>query len=388
MKFVVEALGLTAGGGVPFGVNLLSRLPAHVGHRFVLLIPGLAEYGQIEGPNLRVVRHAVPRSLLARHMFFSGSVPEICRQEQADALLGLGNFIPRRLHCPAVVMLHNPYIVYREPVAEGRRTLRERLIHTYGRYHYRHLPAAVSVVVQTETMKGRLCARFGINPARVAVIPSGLVIPETDVNGGDRSGPVSGVSRPFTFLCLSRYYVHKNIEILPAAIARLPLYTKKAVQCLITISPGQHPNAAAFLRTLPPGGPADRLINLGPVSRDKIGVLYRSADACILPTLLETYCYPYDEALHYGVPMVTSDRDFARSRLGDAALYFDPLDADSVARAMAAIMEDEDLRSRLVERGRRLVQQLPAWDQIVARFVEVLERTAMGKPVNAQAGNA
>lgn len=380
MKFVVEALGLNAGGGVPCGVNLLSKLPAHVGHRFVLLIPDLAEYGQIEGANLRVVRRAVPRSLLARHMFLSRSVPEICRQEQADALLGLGNFIPRRLHCPAVVMLHNPYIIYRELVAEGRDTLRNRLIDAYGRYHYRHLPAGVCVVVQTEIMKGRLYARFGINPARVAVIPSGLVIPETDVNGGDRSGPLSGVSRPFTFLCLSRYYAHKNIEILPAAIARLPRYTKKAVQCLITISPDQHPNAAAFLRTLSCGGPASRLINIGPVSRDKIGALYRSADAYILPTLLETYCYPYDEALHFGLPVLTSDRDFARSRLGDAAVYLDPLDADSVARAMAAIMEDENLRSRLVERGRHIVQQIPSWDEVAARFAGLLERTARDGP--------
>jgi len=123
-----------------------------------------------------------------------------------------------------------------------------------------------------------------------------------------------------------------------------------------------------------------RLINIGPVSRDKIGALYRSADACILPTLLETYCLPYDEELHYGVPMVTSDRDFARSRLGDAAVYFDPLDADSVARAMVAIMEDENLRSRLVERGRHIVQQIPSWDEVAARFAGLLERTARGGP--------
>ena len=49
--------------------------------------------------------------------------------------------------------------------------------------------------------------------------------------------------------------------------------------------------------------------------------------------------------------------------------------ADGLARAMAAIMEDEDLRSRLVENDRRIVQQMPIWDQIAARFVEVLERT-------------
>jgi hypothetical protein len=41
-----------------------------------------------------------------------------------------------------------------------------------------------------------------------------------------------------------------------------------------------------------------------------------------------------------------------------------------------AIMEDEDLRSRLAEKGGRIVQQMPTWGQIAAHFVEVLEGTA------------
>ena len=39
--------------------------------------------------------------------------------------------------------------------------------------------------------------------------------------------------------------------------------------------------------------------------------------------------------MQFGLPILTSDRDFARHICQDAALYFDPLDADSVARSMA-----------------------------------------------------
>ncbi len=65
---------------------------------------------------------------------------------------------------------------------------------------------------------------------------------------------------------------------------------------------------------------------------------------------------------------------------GNAAIYFDPLDADSVARAMAGVMEDSGLRQILVENGRRMLAQAPTWDEIADRFVEVLERTAHGEP--------
>jgi glycosyltransferase involved in cell wall biosynthesis len=380
MKFVVEAMGLTVGGGKRVGVNLLSELPAHTRHQFVLLIPDLPEYGQIQGPNIKAVRRPVPKPLLGRHKFLSRTVPEFCRDEHADAFLGLGNFVPRKLNCPAVVLLHNPHLVYREPLGRTRLKLRERLIVAYGRYYYRHLPAATYVVVQTQLMKQHLCARFGTDTSRVTVIPPGPLNLESDVSNGETSDVAPAVRRTFTFLCLSRYYAHKNIEILPAAMMKLAHYTSVAAQCLITISPDQHPRAAALLKTLSPGGPANRVVNIGPVPPDRIAEVYGSADAYILPTLLETYSLCYDEAWHFGVPILTSDRDFARERCQDAALYFDPLDADSVARAMARMMEDADLRQGLVENGRRILAQAPTWDDIAARFVQVLERTAKGEP--------
>ena len=379
MRFVVEAMGLTDSGGKRIGVNLLSQLRAHTRHEFVLLIPDLPEYGQIQGPNIKAIRRPVPKPLWARHRFLSRTVPNVCRDEHADAFLGLGNFAPRKLNCPAVVHLQNALLVHREPLGGSRLTMRERLIHAYGRHHYRHLPAAICIVVQTEAMKRHLCKIYGIDPSRIAVIPPSPMDLESAVGHAEKSDGGFGVSGTFTFLCMSRYYIHKNIEVLPVAMRRLPLYTRKAAQCLITISSKQHPQAAAFLKTLSSEGAANRLINIGPVPPHRIGDVYRSADAYLLPTLLETYSLTYDEALHFGLPIATSDRDFARSRLGDAATYFDPLDADSVARAMARVMEDADLREGLVENGRRILAQAPTWDEIAARFVEVLERTAAGK---------
>jgi ubiquinone/menaquinone biosynthesis C-methylase UbiE len=89
--------------------------------------------------------------------------------------------------------------------------------------------------------------------------------------------------------------------------------------------------------------------------------------------------------MHFDLPILTSDRDFARERCQGAAIYFDPLDAASVAGAMARVMEDADLRNNLVENGRSILAQAPTWDEIAARFVEVLERTARGEsPVPAK----
>ena len=119
--------------------------------------------------------------------------------------------------------------------------------------------------------------------------------------------------------------------------------------------------------------------NIGPIPNQRLPEVYRSANALIFPTLLESYSRTYLEAMHFGLPILTSDRDFARHLCQDAALYFDPLDADSLAKAMARLMEDQDLSWRLAENGRRVLAQVPTWDEIASRYVEVLERVARGQ---------
>jgi glycosyltransferase involved in cell wall biosynthesis len=53
-----------------------------------------------------------------------------------------------------------------------------------------------------------------------------------------------------------------------------------------------------------------------------------------LPTLLESFGNIYLEAMSLGVPILTSDRDFARWVCGESALFFDPLSAYSIVESI------------------------------------------------------
>lgn len=377
MKFVVEALGLTTGGGLAVALNLFSRLSEYGDHEFVLLIPEVQEYAKVCGSNIKRVVFKKPGSLCGRFVFVNCTVPTICIRERADALLCLGNFAPLRPPCPTVVMLQNPFVVYREPMLRQRQTIRERLVGAYGALVYRHMAAGVRVVVQTSLMRQRLLRRYRVDPEKVTVIPSAGVPcgrPELGLQPADR--------RPFTFLCLARYYPHKNIEILLDAVSQLKSYAASPFRCLLTIAPAQHPRARKLLETIARRNLDDVVVNIGPVPEGRLAAIYGSADAFILPTLMETFGLCYDEAMHFGVPILTSDRDFARARCQEAALYFDPLDGDSIARTMAGVMEGAELRRALAANGRRLLEKAPTWGEIVRAFVAVLEAAAKRGPVS------
>ncbi len=376
MKFVVEAIGLTTGGGKASLLRLLPSLARQTPHQFVILLPDSPEYASINAPALKLILQTKPKSLLLRHLYLNRSVPKICVEEQADGLLCLGNFAPQRPPVPTVLFVRNAWYLYRDKTAYRRATLRERLIVRYAWHHFHRLSESVQVVVQTEVMKQRMVALYHLDPSRVAVIPDTDGLPPLpDQQGEPRK---DGSARPFTFLCLARYYAHKNLEILVDAAKRLPAYSRRPAQCFITISADQHPGARKLLKRIAREKLEHILVNVGPIPRMRVPEVYRSADAFVLPTLLESFGRIYLEAMLFGLPILTSDRDFARDRCGDAALYFDPLDADSVAKSMARLMEEDALRRELVSNAAPLVKQAPTWDEIASQFVAVLERAANG----------
>jgi len=374
LKFVVHGLALTSGGGKVGALHLLPAMAKQGRHEYVALLPPLPEYAGLNSPNLRVVLRPSLRNLILREWWLNVTVPKICLEQKADALLCLGNFAPHHPPVPTAILLQNAYYVYRDAFARRGLTLRERLIVKYGWHHFRHLAGNVTVIVQTEVMKQRLLSQFPISPSRVFVIPDrGPILPRSPGSCVNSRKDASG---PFTFLCVAVCSPNKNLGVLVGAVKRLRTFTKRPFRCLLTIHSDQHPAARKLLANIEREMVADILVNIGPLLPERLPATYRSADACILPTLLESFGRTYDEAMQFNLPILTSDRDFAHGRCRDAAIYFDPLDADSVARAMARVMEDEELRQRLVENGRRILARAPTWEEIAARFVEVLERAA------------
>jgi glycosyltransferase involved in cell wall biosynthesis len=377
LKVVIEGRGLTVGGGKVGVLRILPALARRGGHQYVAFLPDLPEYAALDCPNLRVVLTPPSGNVLVREWWLNVTLPRICRRERADALFCLGNFAPHHPPVPTVIRLQNAYYVYRDAPACRGLTLRDRLIVQYGREHFRHLAANVSVIVQTEAMRHHLLQESSLSPARVMVIPDrGMSFPALPARAAN---PARDASAPFTFLCVALCSPNKNLEVLVEAAKILRTLSPRPFRCVLTIDRHQHPIAPKLLAKIERAGVGDLLVNVGSLPPERLSEAYASADAFILPTLLESFGRPYDEAMHFGLPILTSDRDFARERCRDAALYFDPLDAASVAQAMATVMADADLRLDLAAKGRRVRAQTPSWDEIAARCVEVLERTARGE---------
>ncbi len=100
----------------------------------------------------------------------------------------------------------------------------------------------------------------------------------------------------------------------------------------------------------------DYVRHLGHVdSQDVIG-LYGGAKALVFPSLFEGFGIPLLEAMALGTPVACSDVTSLPEVGGDAPVYFDPKDAQSVADSIARVLCDDNLRTRMINSGKNRVK--------------------------------
>jgi glycosyltransferase involved in cell wall biosynthesis len=326
----------------------------------------------IAGENLVICDR---RDLPGRWRWERFTLPRLLRKFAPDVVLDLSSRGLRRPPCPQAILCQRAH--YFHPAADwGPETFKNKsLFRLHARHFRRALGRTHLVLCQTPTAQRRLRDSCGF-AGRTALCPNAL---SADVLAAPRAAPVpqnlAAHVGEFKLLCVSRYFPHKNLEALVEVFRRhgqeLP-----DVAAVITILPQHHPKAAALLGRVEALGLSSRILNVGPVGQGELASYYCNCQAMILPTLLESFSGTYLEAMHFGLPILTSDRDFAHAVCGDAALYFDPKDPDSIFEVIRGLRLDPALGQRLVERGRRRLAAFPTWDRIAQDLMAELRRIA------------
>jgi glycosyltransferase involved in cell wall biosynthesis len=117
---------------------------------------------------------------------------------------------------------------------------------------------------------------------------------------------------------------------------------------------------------------------LGRVSDLELITLYSMADVFAFPSFFEGFGIPPLEAMACGAPVITSNTSSLPEVAGDAALLVDPSDTTELAQAIQTLLENEELRSQLVQKG-YLQAQKYTWDSSARRILRVYQRLYDGE---------
>ncbi len=95
----------------------------------------------------------------------------------------------------------------------------------------------------------------------------------------------------------------------------------------------------------------------GYLDEASLGALYRISEVFVFPSLYEGFGMPPLEAMRFGTPVVAGRHTCLPEVLGDAALYVDTQDPQSLAHGIVSVLREEALARRLRVAGFRQVER-------------------------------
>lgn len=281
------------------------------------------------GPNFRTVEADIPWFGVREQL----KLPRLIARERLDLVHFPHLTVPLLTRTPFVVTIHD--LNYLDADATARPAVKR------AGYRLELLKAkrARRLIAVSEHTRGDVVRRLGVDPARVAVTYEAADAPavEPDPDTLERYG----IDAPF-FLYVGAAYPYKNLARLIEAFALVEGDYRLVLA-------GDQEEFGAALRAQA----SERVVFTGPVSEAELAALYAAARVYAFVSLSEGFGLPGLEAMAAGVPVVAAHAGSLPEVYRDGADYCDPRDVASIASALSDVAEDETLRRRLVERGRK-----------------------------------
>ena len=168
-----------------------------------------------------------------------------------------------------------------------------------------------------------------------------------------------GIGRDeFVALYVARFQAFKNHAVLLDAFARL--VREHAAARLVLVGSG--PLREACERQAADLGVAEKVLFLGETPYGELPAVYAAADAKVISSDYESFCFAALEAMSTGLPVLTTDCAWVPRRVADGAGLVVPVgDAAALAAGLKKLAENPALRQRMGATGRQQVLERHTW---------------------------
>ena len=354
-KITIVAHGLSAGGGISVGRNLILSLQKLLGNvSYQIFIPADLDYeNSIVNPeSTELHQYAKQKSILKRFLYDHFFLEKQISIFKPDLILCLGNRGVNYRAAHRFLLCHDSHLFYPAKFY-ARETAKKKLLKwLQQRRLAQDLKHTDKLFLQTEVAAKRVRKMYGYQ-GEIIILPNAVSIDVKEALASTEAPDlIKWELANFKLFYLTRYYPHKNIELL---VELLDKYRTQLSDCrlFITIDNSQHPLAEKLLYDIKQRGLEHLIINVGPLSQEELPTYFSHVDALVMPTTLESFSGTYLEAMSFSCPILTSDLDFAKEICGDAAHYFDPWSVESLFLALDELRKNSELKVHLQEKGRQ-----------------------------------
>jgi glycosyltransferase involved in cell wall biosynthesis len=162
----------------------------------------------------------------------------------------------------------------------------------------------------------------------------------------------------FVAIYAARFQAFKNHAVLIDAFGRFA-QSHPAARLVLA---GDGPLRERCVRQAAERGLGGQVLFLGEVPYADLPAVYAAADAKVISSDYESFCFAALEAMSTGLPVLTTDCGWVPRLVADGAGLVVPVgDAAALAEGLARLADDPGLRRALGAAGRRLVLERHTW---------------------------
>lgn len=227
---------------------------------------------------------------------------------------------------------------------------------------------AQKIITPSKWWKKELIKRYRLKPAKIVVTYEGAgeFLGKKPSLSGQAALKKYGISKPFVIYTGS-LYPHKNVLRLVKAVIRL---NEQGEKLSLVIACARNVFLERFKREVEKVKGFNLVVLAGFVPDKELMALYQEAEAFITPSLLEGFGLPGLEAMAVGLPVISSDASCLPEIYEKAAIYFDPLDVEDIAKKIKKVRRDKEIREELIKEGFGQVKKY-SWQKMAERTLKV-----------------
>lgn len=210
----------------------------------------------------------------------------------------------------------------------------------------RLIDKSAAVITVSHSSARDLANRFGVEAARLHVIPHGVDHDRFHSDSIRDMHLLASLGLPERFVCyLGNLDPRKNI---PALVEAFTVRELSVLGIPLVIAGGTAWDSEPILTAIKA---SPHVVYLGRIAADLVAPLLRAATVFAFPSRYEGFGLPVLEAMACGTPVVTSDRGSLPEVTGDAAMVTGDLSASGIAKAIHSVLTDDLAAAQLRERG-------------------------------------
>lgn len=328
----------------------------HPEHEFIFIFDRPYDSKFIFAENIKpVVIGPQARHPLLWKLWYDIKIPAVLKKYKADVFVSCDGFCSLGTNVPQCIVVHDLSFLHYPSFNKKAHTI------FYKRYIPRFLKKAGSIATVSDFSKQDILSFYKNIPAsKINVVYSGVKEIFKPVGEKEKKA----IKEQYTsgkefFIYVGAIHPRKNLENLLKAFSVFKKRQQSGMKLLLAgrLAWKYQP----FLEKLKTYKYRDDVVLTGYVNDEELSRILGSAYAMLYPSLFEGFGVPVLEAMHCDVPVITSKNSSMQEIAQEAALYCDPSDYNSIADKMMLLYKDENLRKKLIIKGKEIFPKY-SWD--------------------------